>query len=113
MKVLRTLLLLWMGLVVWVMVSYPPLYDSEVRRTAMRQSFEARRAHESAPNPETLRAVEEAKRQVAEAKRLDKKNIMVFELVMFGVLGVSVFAFFLLGRGCKTKVTEAIGSQTG
>jgi hypothetical protein len=76
---MRIILLLFMSLVVWMMVCCPGLWDS-------KRSFEAHRLYYDAPSEQTRRDLEEA-------KRLDRRDIMKFELVMIGILGVSAYSF--------------------
>ncbi len=78
-RVMRIVLLLFMSLIVWMMVCCPGLWDS-------KRSFEAHRYYNNAPSEETRRGLEEA-------KRLDRRDIMKFELVMICILGVSVYGF--------------------
>jgi hypothetical protein len=84
MKVLRIFLLLFMSMVVLMMAGCPAQYDSKRRHTA-------RRHYRDAPSEETRREIEEA-------KRLDRRDIMVFEFVMLGILGLSVYAFIRAGK---------------
>jgi len=84
MKVLRIFLLLFMSLILLMMAGCPGLYDSKRRFTAQRH-------YEDAPSEETRREIEDA-------KRLDKRDIMVFEFVMLGILGFSVYAFIRAGK---------------
>jgi hypothetical protein len=84
MKVLRILLLLFMTSVVLLMAGCPGLYDSQRRFTAQRH-------YGDAPSEETRREIEEA-------KRLDRRDIWVFEFVMLGVLGFSVYAYIRAGK---------------
>ena len=84
MKVLRTFLLLFITVVVLLMAGCPGLYDSKRR-------FDAQRHYGDAPSEETRREIEEA-------KRLDRRDIMVFEFVMLGILGFSVYVFIRAGK---------------
>jgi hypothetical protein len=85
MKVLRIFLLMFMAFVLLLMAGCPGLYDSKRRS-------EAERRYARAPNEETRRGIEEA-------KRLDRRDIFVFEMVMAGILGASAYGFVLAGKG--------------
>ena len=84
MRVLRLFLLLFMGFLLLLMASCPGLYDS--KRSAI-----AHRHHYDAPNEVTRIELEEA-------KRLDRRDILVYQLVMAGVFTVTVYAFIRAGR---------------
>jgi len=79
MRAYRLLLLPWMVLVVVAMVFAPGSYDTRRRATATRDYLVA-------PSEETRQALSEAKRQ-------ERRNILIFECVMLGVLGLSGYAF--------------------
>jgi len=98
MKVLRIFLLLFMALVVLAMLVWPGLYDSKRRFSSHRQFYDVRRQHETAPTAETQRALEVARIELEEAKRLDRRDIMIFETFMLGILGVSVCGFIHAGK---------------
>jgi predicted alternative tryptophan synthase beta-subunit len=106
MKVIRLLLLMFMAFVVLGMLVWPGLYDSKRRFSSHRQFSEARRQHEIAPTPETQRAFDAAKGVLEDAKRLDRRDIMVFEVFMLGILGVSVYAFICAGKSVQ-KISAA------
>jgi hypothetical protein len=89
MKVLRIFLLLFMTLILLMMVGCPRLYDSKRR-------FAAHRHHANAPSEET-------KREIQEAERLDRQDIMVFEFVMLGVFGLSLYAFTRAGKRVRNN----------
>ena len=95
MKVLRISLLFVMGLIVLMMAGCPGLYDTRRRALAVRHYLEA-------PNEET-------KREVDEARRLDRKDIIVLEFVMSGVFSLSLFAFIRAGK----RVHKKCSSQNG
>ena len=80
----RIFLLLFMVLILLMMVGCPGLHDTT-------RHFEAYRHYRNAPSEET-------KRELDEAKRLDSHDIMVFEFVMLGILGLSVYAFTRAGK---------------
>ena len=84
MKVSRMFLLLFMTLVGLLMAGCPGLYDSKRRSVAQRH-------YGDTPSEETRREIEDA-------KRLDRRDIMVFEFVMLGILGFSVYAFIRAGK---------------
>jgi hypothetical protein len=98
MKVLRILLRMFMAFVVLMMAGCPGLYDSKRRFSSHRQFYDARRQHETAPTVEKQRALDLARQELEDAKRLDKRDIMFFEVFMLGVLGVSVYAFIRAGK---------------
>ena len=106
MKVLRIFLLMFMAFVMLLMAGCPGLYDSKRRFSSHRQFYDARRQHEIAPTPETQRAFDVAKRELDDAKRLDRRDIMVFEIFMLGILGVSVYAFIRAGKSVH-KISAA------
>lgn len=101
MRVLRTFLLLFMTLVVLLMAGCPGLYDSKRRFSSHRQFYDARRQHETAPTAETQRVLDGARRELDDAKRLDKRDIIVFEIIMLGILGVSIYAFIRAGKSVQ------------
>jgi hypothetical protein len=103
MKMLRVFLLMFMALVMLSMVCFPGLYDSKRRFSSHRQLYDAQRQHEIASTPETQSAFDMATRALEDAKRLDRRDIMVFEIFMLGVLGVSVYAFLRAGKSVQQK----------
>lgn len=105
MKALRVFLLMFMALVVLLMAGGPGLYDSKRRFSAHRHFYDAQRQHETVPNVETQRALEVARRELTDAERSDRRNIMIFEILMLGVLGVSVSAFIRAGK-CVTSAAS-------
>jgi hypothetical protein len=88
MSVLRFFLLLFMGFLLLVMAGCPGLYDSNRRAIAHRHYYDA-------PSEATRIELEEA-------KRLDRRDIVVYELVMAGVFTVAVYAFIRAGRRAQT-----------
>lgn len=84
MKILRICLLLFMSLIVLLMVGCPRLYDTKRMTLAWRH-------YNDAPSEET-------RREIDEAKRLNNREIIVFEFVMTGILGLSLFAFIRAGK---------------
>ena len=99
MRLLRVFLLLCMGLIVLMMAGCPGLYDSKRRVTAHRHYYDA-------PNEET-------KRELENAKRLDRRDIIVFETVMLGIFGVSVFAFVRIDKCVHAPATRPAGQSNG
>jgi hypothetical protein len=89
MKVLRIVLLLFMSLILFMMVGFPGSYDSKRR-------FAAQRHYSEAPSEETGR-------EIAEAKKLDARDIRSFEFKMLGVLGLSFYAFTRAGKGVQNN----------
>jgi hypothetical protein len=89
---MRILLLVFMAFVVLLMAGCPGHYDSRRRASASLHYYMAQRQHGSAPCAETRRAVEAARRDLEEAKRVDRRHIMAYEVFLLGILGVSVFA---------------------
>jgi hypothetical protein len=79
----RICLLLFMGLIFLLTIGYPGLHDSI-------RYHKAYSAYRNAPNEQTQRALQDA-------KRLDHRNIMIFECIMFGILGLSVYSFIRAG----------------
>jgi hypothetical protein len=106
MKPLRILLLLFMTFVVLLMACGPGLYDSKRRFRSRHRYYWAQRNYESAPGVQAQREVEEARRGVEDANRLDRRDIMVFEIFMLGVLGASVYAFIRAGKSVE-KIAPA------
>ena len=106
MKVLRILLLMFMTFVLLLVAGCPGLYDSKRGFSSYRHYYTAQRQHESAPSVETQREVEAARLEVEASKRLDSKDIMVFEIFMLGILGVSVYAFIRAGKSVH-KISAA------
>jgi hypothetical protein len=88
MRVFRVFLLLFMSVIVLLMAGCPGLYDSKRREIAHRH-------YTAAPSDSTLKELDEA-------KRLDSRDILVFELVMAGVLALSVIGFDRAGK-CDSK----------
>jgi hypothetical protein len=77
-----------MGFLLLVMAGCPGLYDSKRRAIAYHH-------YSGTPNEATRIELEEA-------KRLDRRDILVYELVMAGVLAVAVYAFIRTGRKVQT-----------
>src|ERR1041384_4647494 len=88
MKALRFFLLLLMGFLLLVMAGCPGLYDSKRRAIASRHHYDA---HSDATRIE-----------LEEAKRLDRRDILVYELVMAGIFAGAVNAFIRAGRKVQT-----------
>jgi hypothetical protein len=97
-RIVRVLLLLFMGCVVLAMVCCPGLQDTKWRHSASKEYFEARRSDEDGSTAETKRMVKAARLKLEEAKRLDRKQILGFELVMLGILVVAGYGFTRAGR---------------
>jgi hypothetical protein len=98
MRIVRVLLLLFIGFVVLLMVCLPTASHTKRTRQAFREYFEAQRADEAGSTAETKRLVEAARLKVEEAKRLDRKRMLVLELGMLGVLGIAMYGFVRAGR---------------
>jgi len=98
MKVLRIFLLLFMAFVLLLMAGCPGLHDSKRSFSSHRHFFDAQRQHETAPSVETQRALDAATRELENAKRLDRRDIMFFEAFMLGILGVAIYAFIRGGK---------------
>lgn len=60
---------------------------------AFKEYFQARDADKAASTAETKRAFNEARLKLEEAKRLDRRENLVFEAVMMVVLGATIFGF--------------------
>ncbi len=84
MKLARILLILFMGGIVFFMVSCPPLYDST-------RSFEAHRNLYIDRSEANWKALEEAKRQ-------DRADMIKLECVFVGMLVLSGYAFRRVSR---------------
>jgi hypothetical protein len=98
MKVLRIFLLLFIGLVVLIQVRIPGLHDTQRRFLAVRHLKEAHQKFESAPGTETQRELEAATLELEEARRLDRRDLIVIELFLLGLLGTSAYAFIRAGK---------------
>ena len=98
MRIVRVLLLLFMGFVALLMVSCPGLQDTKWRLSAHREYLAALRADEAQPTAETKRRVEDARLKLEEAKRKDRKQMIVLELVMLGILVLAGYGFMRAGR---------------
>ena len=83
-KVLRIFLLLFMSLILLLMAGCPGLHDTKRMALAWRH-------YNDAPSEET-------RREIDDAKRLNNREIMVFEVVMLGIFGLSLFAFIRAGK---------------
>jgi hypothetical protein len=106
------LLLLFIAFVVLVMAVGPGLYDSKRRYAALGHSISAQSRYVEARSADNKRGIEEAEREIKQAeqerqdaKRLDRRDLLVFELFMLGILGLSVYAFVRAGRA------EGLGSD--
>jgi hypothetical protein len=77
--IMRILLAIFMAFVVLCMISLPGLWDTKRR-------MHASRVHFSAPSEETRAALEEA-------KRLDRKDILRFELTCAVILGTAIYFY--------------------
>ncbi len=83
MKVIRFLLLVFMISIVLMMVGCPCLQHTTRRAIATRHYYDA-------PSDRT-------EREVDEAKRLDRRDILVFELVMAGLFVLSLRGYDRVG----------------
>ena len=110
MKVLRILLLLFMGFVVLLMAGCPGLFDSKRSFHAHRQYISAQRQHEPAASAETEREIGVAKQEVEQAKRLDRRDIMVFEVFILGIFCLSLYAFIRVGKSVQ-KISAAYSTH--
>ena len=79
-----------MGFLLLVMAGCPGQYDSKRRAIASGHYYDA-------PNEATHIELEEA-------KRLDRRDILVYELVMAGVFVGAAYAFIRAGRKVQTNV---------
>lgn len=84
---------MFMGLILLMMAGCPGIYDSKRR-------FAAHRHYADAPSDQT-------KREIEEAKRLDRRDIIVFEFVMLGVLGLSIYAFTRAGKRVQNNAAAS------
>ena len=92
MRVLRLFLFLFIGFLLLAMAGCPGLYDT-------KRSIIAHAHHYDAPSEATRLELERA-------KRLDRRDIFVVELVMGGVVASAVYAFIRAGRKARTHVAE-------
>ena len=81
---MRIILLLFIGLWLILMASCPGMYDSHRSAIAHRHYFEA-------PGDET-------RREVAEARRFDKRSILVCEVIMAVILAAAIYGFIRTGK---------------
>jgi hypothetical protein len=108
MRIVRVLLLLFIGLVVLLMVSCPAMQHTTWTRSAFREYFEAQRAQEAGSTAETKRKVEAAQLKLEKAKRKDRKQMLALELVMLRILGAAGYGFMRTGRGIvEDRPTES------
>jgi hypothetical protein len=84
MKAFRLFLVFVMGLLLFVTVCYPGLYDSKRRAAAQLNYTEA-------PNDMTRMELENA-------KRIDRRDLLLCELVTCGLFAVTVYAFVRAGK---------------
>jgi hypothetical protein len=83
MKLFRLFLLLCMSLIILLMAGCPGLHDTK-RKLAWRH-------YHDAPGEET-------RREIDEARRLNNREIVVFEVVMVGIFGLFLVAFIRAGK---------------
>jgi len=84
MKVVRILSLLFMCLWLFIMAAYPGFYDTA--RTAVAYSH-----YYDAPSDIT-------KHELDEARKLDRRDIFVFESIMAAILAAAAYGFIRVGR---------------
>lgn len=84
MTAIRILLLLFMSFWILLMAGCPGLHDSK------RMAVAAHHHHEA--------DTEGTRYELAEAHRLDRRNILIYESIMAAVLGVAIFGFIRAGR---------------
>jgi len=89
-RLFKLLLLLFMGFLLPFMASCPGLYDSRRSAIAHRHYFES-------PSQGTQMELEEA-------KRLNQRDILIYESVMAGMFALAVYAFLRAGRKVRTHV---------
>jgi hypothetical protein len=77
MKAVRASLLLFMSLIVLMMTGFPAFYDSK------RQAVSSRH-HRDAPSAATLK-------ELQDARRLDRRDILIFEFAMAGLVALAAF----------------------
>jgi hypothetical protein len=114
MRIVRALLLLFMAFVVFLIVMYPATRHTKRMRLAFREYFHARDADKAGSTAETKRDFEEARLKLAEVKRLERRENIVFEVVMLGVLGAAMYVFVRAGRRSvdgRQNVTEFFESS--
>jgi len=81
-----------MGLLVLMMAGCPGLHDTKRRALAVQHYVDA-------PSNDT-------KRELDEAKRLDRRDIIVLEFVMLGIFGSCLFAFIRAGKSVHNNANS-------
>jgi len=92
MKVIRIFLLLFMTLWIFLMAGCPAMHDSVRMQRAFNHFY-------AAPSEKT-------RQELDEARRLDRRDILVYESVMAVILGATIFGFIRAGR----KVDNVVAS---
>ena len=84
MRFIRAILLLFITFWLLMMVGCPGLYDS-------RRTFVAHSHFYDVPSEKT-------KQELNEAHRLDRRDIIVYEIIMAAVLAAAIYGFIRAGR---------------
>jgi len=91
MRFIRAILLLFMAFWLLIMVGCPGLYDSHRTAVAYRHYFDNKN--------------DETRHEVDAALRLDRRDIIVYEIIMAAVLAAAIYGFIRAGR--KTESHDA------
>ncbi|CAN5520216.1 hypothetical protein BH09VER1_BH09VER1_51500 [soil metagenome] len=91
MQTLRILLILFIAFWLLIMAGCPALFDS-------KRMSDAQRSYHDSPNEQTRRGL-------AEAGRLDHRDILIFETVLAAILALAIFAFIRAGQKMKKTAT--------
>jgi hypothetical protein len=86
--VVRALLLLFIVFLLLTMASCPGLWDTKRRAVAHRHYIDS-------PSQATEKELEDA-------KRLDRRDIIIFECVMGCIVGLAFYALIRVGRKAET-----------
>jgi hypothetical protein len=84
MRVIRIFLLVFISFWILLMAGCPGMYDSKRTFTAFHHYYDS-------PSKET-------QRELDEAHRLDRRDILIYESVMAIVLGGAIYGFIRAGR---------------
>jgi hypothetical protein len=84
MRAIRILLILFMSFWIIIMAGCPGLYDSRLMALAVQHYNDAR--------------TDASRHELDEARRLDRRDILIYEMIMAGVLGAAIYGFIRIGR---------------
>jgi hypothetical protein len=91
MRAIRILLLLFMTFWILLMAGCPGMYDSIRMQRAFNHYYDA-------PNEKT-------RQDLDEARRLDRRDILVYESIMAAILGAAIYGFIRAGRKVDNHAT--------